>query len=209
MIHFMLFGFLLGIRHALEADHIATVASLAASRRSKSQVLYQGLAWSTGHSLTLLIIIGALTIIGGSIATEMQLALDIFVGVIMIWLGLDVILRAKNLAQLRKEDVMGTDKLPFKAFSLGLLHGVAGSAALLIIFTEQLDSMLDSILCLAAFSLGTMSGMLVFSVLLAVPLSFTASRMVYLQYGVQCLIGTVTGLLGAGILLQQAFPHFL
>ena len=49
------FGFLLGIRHALEADHIAAVASLATRARSTREIVRVSAAWGFGHALTLVL----------------------------------------------------------------------------------------------------------------------------------------------------------
>ena len=56
MTGFLLLGFMLGVRHALEADHIATVASLACSQVSRGQILRQGFVWGIGHSFTLMLL---------------------------------------------------------------------------------------------------------------------------------------------------------
>ena len=53
MITLLALGFLIGMRHALEADHVAAVASLAGESRSFGQVVRQGATWGLGHALTL------------------------------------------------------------------------------------------------------------------------------------------------------------
>ena len=57
-------GFLLGMRHALDADHLAAVATLATRSRSVGHTLLQGVAWGTGHTLTLMLFGGAVLVLG-------------------------------------------------------------------------------------------------------------------------------------------------
>ena len=53
MISIIVLGFLIGIQHAMEADHVAAVASLATRSRSVAATVRQGIAWGTGHAITL------------------------------------------------------------------------------------------------------------------------------------------------------------
>src|SRR6266478_1019153 len=60
-------GFLLGMQHALEADHIAAVSSLAARRTDISDIVKHGLTWGLGHTLTLFVFAGAAILLGHAI----------------------------------------------------------------------------------------------------------------------------------------------
>ncbi|MDH3389820.1 MAG: urease accessory protein, partial [Gammaproteobacteria bacterium] len=94
MTGFLFLGFMLGIRHALEADHIATVATLACSQASRGQILRQGLTWGIGHSFTLMLF-GVIVLSVNSLVPErLVMGLEIAVGCLMILLGLDVIRKA-------------------------------------------------------------------------------------------------------------------
>ena len=86
----MLFlGFLLGMRHAMDADHVAAVATLATRSRSVAQTVMQGVAWGTGHTLTLMLFGGAVLVAGVVVPAQAVQALELAVGVMLIALGAD------------------------------------------------------------------------------------------------------------------------
>jgi len=60
-------GFLLGMQHALEADHIAAVSSIAARRSHVADIVKHGLTWGLGHTLTLFVFAGAAILLGRAI----------------------------------------------------------------------------------------------------------------------------------------------
>ena len=53
MLTWIIFGFLLGLQHALEADHIAAVASIAADKKGIRPIIRHGAMWGLGHAVTL------------------------------------------------------------------------------------------------------------------------------------------------------------
>src|SRR5665647_745546 len=65
-------GFLLGMQHALEADHVAAVSSIAARRTDIADIVKHGLTWGLGHTLTLFAFAGVAILLGH--ATPEQLA---------------------------------------------------------------------------------------------------------------------------------------
>ena len=55
-------GFFLGLQHAMEADHLAALASLAARNRSRRSILRHGFVWGLGHMLTLAAFAGVVVV---------------------------------------------------------------------------------------------------------------------------------------------------
>lgn len=217
MISLLLLGFLLGVRHALEADHIATVAALASQRTTVEQMLKQGFAWGLGHSLTILLLAGGVMWLGANISSVVATGLETLVGILMVLLGIDVVRRALNTRyhihfhlhshtqeQLRNHERPNTHRhqhkqqgaYPFRALSLGLVHGLAGSAAILLLVVEQMDSVTVGFIYLGLFCIGSMVGMLVFSALISVPIMLSNQRFKHWQTYLQILIGIIT--LGIG-----------
>lgn len=86
-------GFLLGIKHATEADHLAAVATLATRRGTLLDALRQGAAWGLGHTVTLLLFGGVVLALGRSIPPQMEQTLEMVVGLMLIVLGADVLRR--------------------------------------------------------------------------------------------------------------------
>ncbi|OQX43499.1 MAG: urease accessory protein, partial [Candidatus Sedimenticola endophacoides] len=89
----LLFGLLIGMRHALEADHLAAVASLVSRRQSLAETLRQGGAWGLGHTLTLFLF-GSVVIFMDTVMPERLAAgLELAVGFMLVLLGADVLRR--------------------------------------------------------------------------------------------------------------------
>ena len=149
-------GFLLGMQHALEADHIAAVSSIAARRGHVADIVKHGLTWGLGHTLTLFAFAGAAIL--ETIARPMETA----VGVMLIVLGAHVLWRLwRDRVHFHKHG-HGDGTAHFHAHShagetaphvrtahahehgfrwrtllVGLMHGMAGSAALLVLAVSQ------------------------------------------------------------------------
>lgn len=231
MLSLLSLGFLLGIRHALEADHIATVASLASSHPSRSQMIRQGLAWGMGHSLTLLFFGAIVLWMDRLISEQLATGLEMAVGALMIFLGADVVRRVfktgfhfhahrHNDGQIHfhahchaenksVKDHQGLvhhhihkNQFPLRALLIGLVHGMAGSAALVLLVVDQIGSLWSGLLYVSVFGVGSIAGMLIFSIVISIPLAFSAKKSQIFHNGLQLSIGLLTSGLGL-ILLSE------
>src|SRR5260370_23990879 len=88
-------GFLLGMQHALEADHIAAVSSIAARRTDVGDIVKHGLTWGLGHTLTLFAFAGAAILLGHAIPETLARPIETAVGVMLIGLGAHVLWRLR------------------------------------------------------------------------------------------------------------------
>src|SRR5690242_14465151 len=86
-------GFLLGMQHALEADPIAAVSSIAARRTDVGDIVKHGLTWGLGHTLTLFIFAGAAILLGRVIPEHLTQPLETAVGIMLVGLGANVLWR--------------------------------------------------------------------------------------------------------------------
>ena len=86
-------GFLLGMQHALEADHIAAVSSIAARRSEVGDIVKHGLTWGLGHTLTLFVFAGAAILLGHAIPEGLARPLETAVGVMLVGLGAHLLWR--------------------------------------------------------------------------------------------------------------------
>ena len=96
MLPVFLFGFLMGVRHAFEADHLAAVASLATRSRGVRGGLLQGAAWGLGHTLTLLLVGGACLLLGRALPEGWASGLEALAGLMLLALGADVLRRSRR-----------------------------------------------------------------------------------------------------------------
>jgi len=93
--------------------------------------------------------------------------------------------------------------MPLRALFIGLMHGMAGSAALILLTLESIDSPWTGLAYMALFGVGSMLGMGLLSVVIAVPLRRSARGLTWFHNGLQAVIGSATVVLGVGIVATQ------
>ena len=218
------FGFLLGVRHAMEADHLAAVASLATRTKSLGEGLRLGAIWGLGHTVTLFFVGAVVLLVDTLIPEDVAAGLELLVGVMLIALGIDVLrvwLRRpvrfdvhehaggeKHLHAYRADAAPGNEHVHPKGLSLralfvGFMHGMAGSAALVLLALGKATSVAAGLLYIAVFGLGSIFGMALLSVVVSVPMRWSSKRMGWIHGGVQAAIGVVTVMLGIAIVYQN------
>lgn len=224
----LLLGFLIGVRHAVEADHVAAVATLATRSCSIADTVRQGAVWGLGHTLTLLLFGSAVLLLDAVMPERAAHALEFAVGVMLVVLGFDVLRRmlkarihfhthrhadgAEHFHAHAHDPGTGHDPahhdhkhargFPFRALFVGLMHGMAGSAALILLTLETVSSPAVGIMYIALFGLGSIAGMAALSVVIAIPLRYSAHGLTWLHNGLQGVIGVATITLG-GLLMHQ------
>ncbi len=222
-------GFLLGMQHALEADHIAAVSSIAARRSQVGDIVRHGLTWGLGHTLTLFVVAGAALLLGSTIPESMARPVETAVGIMLVGLGSHVLWRLwRDRVHFHKHG-HGDGTVHFHAHShagevvphartahahehgfrwrtllVGLMHGMAGSAALLVLTVSQAPSPAVGLGYVALFGIGSMIGMGALSTLIAVPLAVTARWFTFANHGLQSAVGVVTVAIGVMTIVETA-----
>jgi ABC-type nickel/cobalt efflux system permease component RcnA len=228
MTSILLLGLLIGMRHALEADHVAAVATLATRSRGAGETLRVGMAWGAGHSVTLLGV-GTVVLLFDSLVPErVTQALEMAVGIMLVVLGLDVLRRllrervhfhshrhggelhthAHSHAGQKVHDAAAHDHvhpngLTSRALLVGMMHGLAGSAALILLTLGTLDSPGLGILYILMFGAGSIIGMAALSCVIALPLRLFSRSLSSLYRGLTATIGAGTAILGTVILYDS------
>jgi ABC-type nickel/cobalt efflux system permease component RcnA len=228
MLSLLSLGFLIGMRHALEADHIAAVASLATKTTSVKSAIKQGAVWGCGHTLTLFFFSSIIILSDSVMPDNLALGLELAVGIMLVFLGADVIRRLvrdrihfhthrhdnnethfhahRHIDQ--KQHTPATHQhehstgFPLRALYVGLMHGMAGSAALIILTLQSVDSVMTGMLYIVLFGIGSIIGMAALSVVIAVPLRQSARGLTWLHNGLQAVIGTATIALGTVLIFD-------
>lgn len=213
-ISLILLGFMLGIRHAIEADHVAAVASLAVGRQSFLSVAGRAALWGCGHTLTLFLAAALVLVAGIPYPAWAEWWMELAVGLMLLVLGGDVIRRAirdrihvhthahadgsvhwhahSHAAALTHAH----SHSPFKPLAVGMVHGLAGSAALLLLVLDQLggDSWLLGMSYVLMFGVGSIVGMACLSLVIALPFRLGSPTLRW-----QTTLGAVTGLVTLSI----------
>lgn len=191
-------GFLLGLRHALDADHLAAVSTVLAERPSLSASGVVGLWWGIGHTLTLLVVGGVVLIWGIRVPAGFEAIAESGVALLLIGLGGTL---ARKLyrerwhvhshqhdgerhvhlhSHRRQEDHHHRHWMAdsVRPFCIGMAHGLAGSAALMLVVLSTTHEVWPGLLSIAVFGVGSIAGMVVIGLTISVPLvcSLTVSR---------------------------------
>jgi sulfite exporter TauE/SafE len=213
MFSILLYGFLIGLRHAIEVDHVMAVASLVSDKNPKRAV-WQGVAWGLGHTLTLLLVGGIVIYSDSLIPTEVANVLELVVGFMLLALGADLIRKViKNCWHIHvHEHVNGLRHnhfhprdLPVRALLVGMMHGLAGSAALVLLTLQAVESTLMGIFYLVIFGIGSIAGMALLSTCIAVPMKQPLLKTGQLRNGLSVIIGISTLLLGVYTIYDIGF----
>lgn len=222
------FGFLIGLKHAIEADHVAAVTTMVAERKSIWGSALIGGIWGLGHTISLLIAGIFVLLLNFQISGETERWLEFSVGVMLTLLGLNVfrkLIQGGNLHFHPHDHVHSSHAHPHvhshaddkhtdfhqpatrspKALLIGMVHGLAGSAALMLVIIPTIDSKIVGMLYILVFGAGSIGGMMLMSFVVGLPFHFTAARSDRFYRILQASAGILSIVLGFWIIYEKAF----
>ena len=215
-------GFLLGLKHATDADHVVAVSTLTAKYRNVWQGIWVGASWGLGHTTPLLIVGIAILVFKGALLDRYDSVADWFelgVGLMLVFLGAKVfwnirrgqfhvhrhvhgdeqhlhihgshVAQAHSPHQEARHSLLRPSKPTFRptSFFVGMAHGLAGTAAVMLVLLPRIDSVWVGLGYLLLFGVGTILSMSIITIFLSVPFA--------LSTGVGTLHRTVVGVAGA------------
>lgn len=240
------FGFVLGMRHATDADHVIAVATIVSRQASIRGAALVGATWGIGHTLTILAVGGAIILLDIAIPPKVGLAMELAVAVMLVVLGvlaltgmprrltqrftavpdLGTPLRYQPAAGPHLHGVLGLhahahphahvhahgdyahrhrhghgadghghaeDATPqawldhtfgglgiyqwLRPLVVGIVHGLAGSAAVALLVLTEIRDPAWGIAYLALFGIGTVAGMMVVTAAIALPFAFSERQL--------------------------------
>jgi len=163
-------GFLLGMRHATDPDHVVAVTTIVSQQRSLARAARTGVLWGIGHTTTILLVGGAIVLLKlqlTAIPPRLGLSLELAVAVMLIVLGLLTL--AGNDRRVSESTA--------RPMTIGFVHGLAGSAAVATL--PQVALIPDprwAVGYLAVFGVGTIAGMMLITISIAGPSLFAVRR---------------------------------
>lgn len=189
------FGFLLGLRHALDVDHLAAVSTIVSQQRGLWRSSIVGAVWGLGHTAALLAVAVAVIALHAEIPPHVGHLLELGVAVMLIVLGMKLLrtvwsggalhLHAHEHAGRRHVHPhlhrLGADDdhahvATRRPFVVGLVHGLAGSAGLMLAVLATIHDGLLAFAYVGLFGVGSIGGMVLMSTLLGVPMALAARR---------------------------------
>lgn len=210
-------GFLLGLRHALEPDHVAAMSAFVSQDRSIGRSCLRGTFWGIGHTAALLAAGVAVIVFKLRIAPEVERIIETCVGLVLVLLGGHVLLRAIGTLGLHRHEHAhdGTVHRHFHVHAgaashdhvhplrdarqpllMGLLHGLGGGGALVLLVLATLPSPAAAFLYILVFGVGSTAGMLVLSGLMGIPFALMAGGSRTALTALQLLVGASSVLIG-------------
>jgi ABC-type nickel/cobalt efflux system permease component RcnA len=228
-------GFLIGMHHATEPDHVAAVCSVASRRSGIRAISMHGAFWGIGHTLTLVAVAGTCLVMRTTVPDSMASRLEFAVGLMLVGLGSHVLYRlwrdkvhfhthrhgsgsphfhAHSHRSERIEhaasphDHPHVERLPWRTLAVGLMHGMAGSAALIVMTAATLESPMWGLAYVLVFGIGTTVGMALLSAIIAAPITLTARSLTFANRALQLVIGIMTCGVGISILLETSAKAF-
>ena len=229
-------GILLGLRHALDPDHVVAVSTIVSEYRNPLRSFWVGISWGLGHTTTLFAIGIVIIALRLTIPDRLALFLEFGVGIMLVGLGAQVIYnfqkkRVHQHAHGHEEDAhthfhshaenpahspehheaRGVGK-PFfrkKSFFLGAVHGIAGSAALTLLVLASIDSPLAGAGYILLFGLGSVLSMGIVTIFISFPFAFSAGRLPSLNQYIQLSVGALSILFGGFMMYKIGFTEGL
>ena len=182
-------GFFLGMRHATDADHVIAVSTIVSRERSIRSAVLIGALWGLGHTLTLMAAGGAIILFGLVIPPRLSMSMEFSVGLMLILLG---------VWNLKRHDGPNPAQT-VRPFVVGVVHGMAGSAALALLVLPMIHNPYLAIVYLSIFGLGTIAGMMLITTAIAWPFASTVARSAVLHRRLGLASGFIS--LGFGLFM--------
>jgi high-affinity nickel-transport protein len=241
-------GFLLGMRHATDADHVIAISTIVTRQQALRGGIVIGALWGVGHTLTIVVVGGAIILFRIVIPPELGLTMEMTVALMLVVLGL------WNLTALvqRVRDQIGTkaeqhthphphgdyvhshrhghgplahghrdDETPqawldrrlaglgfyqmVRPLVVGLLHGLAGSAAVALLVLAAIGDPYWAGAYLLLFGIGTIVGMMLITLLVAAPLTYASRRLAHVQQHLRVASGVLSLAFGLFLVYQIGF----
>jgi hypothetical protein len=215
-------GLVLGLKHAVEADHVAAVSTILSEKKGLIASSIIGGLWGLGHTASLLLAGIAALLLHMKINDRMALALEFSVALMLIALGANAIrkLARSRVAHLHEHEHGGHShahlhlhdgspepapnthhglRLNVRPVLVGMVHGLAGSAALMLLILSSITSPAVGLSYIAVFGAGSIGGMFIMSALLSLPLRYTARRFARANLVMRLLAGIFS--IGTGLFM--------
>lgn len=246
----LVIGFLLGMRHATDPDHVVAVSTIVSRERSIARAGFIGVLWGIGHTLTILVVGAAIILFGLSVPPRLGLTMEFTVGLMLILLGvlnltgvmkwmsekfspahpkvtgghahlhghgahLHFHWHSHSSASPHHSETLAprwmdpTAKLglfhTLRPLLVGLVHGLAGSAAVSLLVLSSIREPRWAVLYLLIFGVGTIAGMMLITAAIALPFSFAGYRFAWLNRSLVTGSGLVSFVFGLFVCYRIGF----
>ncbi len=185
----LLLSLTLGLRHASDPDHLAAVTTLIASEAetpARRAAMLLGFSWGLGHATTLTVVGLPLVLFKSSLPELVQQGAEVVIGILIVFLAVRLLSRwHRGIYHAHLHQHPGSPphrhlhthangtahnhvhtrfpRTPLAAYSIGMVHGIGGSAGLTLLLLATIPSRADATAALLVFAAGTAVSMAAFS----------------------------------------------
>ncbi len=216
-------GFLLGVKHALDADHVAAILTIATENRTFWRSSLIGFCWGVGHTVILFVIGTAVLLFKLTIPSAWANLFEVAVGVMLVGLGLSVAFalwrervhlhahwhehgeqhrHLHSHSRGAHHDHLHRFRLEYKSLAVGMVHGLAGSAALLLLVLAAVPSLGVGLVYILVFGAGSILGMVFLATAMSIPFAMSAERTARVHQTLRAAAALFSIVLGSTILFE-------
>jgi hypothetical protein len=224
-------GLILGMRHSTDADHVVAISTIVSKQRSIRNAALIGCVWGLGHTITIFLVGSLIILFNVEIPPRLGLSMEFSVAVMLVLLGilnltgvmrkiaarftLSGFLSALSLinssviepsARQLERPTGGLGLFQWlRPLVIGLVHGMAGSAAVALLVLSTIHSPVWATFYLIVFGAGTMAGMVIMTAVIAMPLAFAGNRFDLVSKYLGIASGLVSLCFGCFLMYQLGF----
>ena len=211
-------GFFLGLQHAFDPDHLVAVSTIVTEYRTVWKSSLVGASWGLGHTLALVFFGVAVLALRIAITPQLMVLLEMLVAGVFVFLGVHVLTKQfhRPMLHLHRHEHEGVVhshvhfhksaqdhqhhhhllRLGGKPFLVGVVHGLAGTATLMLLVVGVIPSVFMSVAYILIFGLGSVGGMVLVSVLMSLPLALAGRRIRSVEKTLRFVVGYSSVALG-------------
>jgi ABC-type nickel/cobalt efflux system permease component RcnA len=225
----ILLGLFLGVRHSTDPDHVVAVATIVSRQGSVRSSAIIGLLWGLGHTLTIFMVGSVIIIFGVVIPPRLGLSMEFCVALMLILLGVLNLTGVMGWLTARTASMIDVPGVPrpavagrlallhektvgklglyqtLRPLAVGLVHGLAGSAAVALLVLSTIKSPLWSTAYLLIFGFGTMAGMMLMTAAISMPMVYTTKKFFNINRYLVAISGVASMSFGAFLVYRIGF----
>jgi sulfite exporter TauE/SafE len=217
----LVIGFILGLQHATEADHLAAVSTIVSEKKNLFTASLVGGLWGVGHTISLFAVGLVVILLKFQISESLEAKLEACVGAMLVLLGVNALRKLFQASKVHvhshehdghkhvhihthgKASEQSHHRLSPRSILIGMVHGLAGSAALMLLVVPTIKSESIALLYILIFGVGSIGGMMAMSFLIGLPFHFTTGRFDLLNRSIRLIAGVFSLGLGFSIMYEK------
>lgn len=208
-------GFILGLQHAFEADHMIAVSTMVTEQKNPFKAALVGTFWGIGHTTTLFIAGIIVLLLKITIPEKIALALEFCVGIMLVGLGAYTLYKARTSIHSHEhahEDThhehphkIGSIHHHHKSFLIGTVHGLAGSGALMVLVLATVQSVIEGLYYILIFGIGSIAGMTIMSMIIGLPFIYSTKKFPNMERTLRFIAGVLS--IGFGMFVMYEIGY--